>query len=199
MRGRKPKPTVIQALHGNPRKHGKIELAERLAIEPTDDTLEVPDYFSPSQLEIWHSAVAHAPPGILRRIDGWALRAWVAACDLHRQAMIAQAKTSLLVQMPAGRRRRDKDGKELPEVATALPQQSPLLGIINRQAIIMLRAAEQMGFTPTSRPIDQQRVTLPRRLSRVSPAAPQRPLNPNSVPRAVPTASRIQLAPTPGM
>ena len=32
------------------------------------------------------------------------------------------------------------------------PQQSPYLPIINRQAVIMIKAASEMGFSPVSRP-----------------------------------------------
>ena len=34
---------------------------------------------------------------------------------------------------------------------TGLPIQSPYLPVVNKQALIMLRAAEQLGFTPGSR------------------------------------------------
>jgi phage terminase small subunit len=151
MRGRKPKPTGLAILHGNPSKLNKTQIEGRAAMEPTGDLLDVPDYFSDAQATIWRNAVANAPPGILRTIDSWALVAWVVACDLHRQATIAQGKTSLLIR-PTATPSPPRRGEKAAPPSQSFPQQSPLLAIINRQAIIMLRAAEQMGFTPISRP-----------------------------------------------
>jgi phage terminase small subunit len=130
MRGRKPKPTALHALHGDP-SHLRGKVASRQKMEPAEpSTLEPPDDFTAVQRAEWDEAIAHAPPGILRRIDAGALRVWVIASDLHRQARQELASGGLLV-----------DGK-----------QSVHLLILNRQAAIILRAAEQLGFTPVSRP-----------------------------------------------
>lgn len=156
MKGRKPVPNKLAEVHGYPSRVSRKDREEKAAMEPTSSEMIPAEYFTATQLEIWQEAIAHAPPGILRRIDGWALRAWVVACDLHRQATIAQARTPLLFvpRIAPAVTKKDKDGKEIEIKAemTGYPQQSPYLAIINRQAIIMLRAAEQMGFTPTSRP-----------------------------------------------
>jgi phage terminase small subunit len=129
-RGRKPKPTALHALHGDP-SHLRGKVATRQKMEPAEpSTLEPPDDFTAEQRAEWDEAIAHAPPGILRRIDAGALRVWVIASDLHRQARKELAIGGLLVE-----------GKP-----------SGYLSILNRQAALMLRAAEQLGFTPVSRP-----------------------------------------------
>jgi hypothetical protein len=56
--------------------------------------------------------------------------------DLHQRAVVAQNAAGLLVKAPI----------------TGAPQQSPYLAIINRQGVIMLRAAGELGFSPVSRP-----------------------------------------------
>jgi phage terminase small subunit len=133
--GRKPTPTVLADLHGNPRQRGGRP--KRLPPVPIGDLDAVPEHFTEDQGAIWNYAIEHAPPGLLKRIDAGALMAWVMANDLHRQAVIAQNKLGQLVV-------------KSPNIE--MPIQSPYLAIINRQALIMLRAASELGFSPTSRP-----------------------------------------------
>jgi P27 family predicted phage terminase small subunit len=142
LRGRKPIPNELAAIHGNPRHIGRKAYSSRRAVEPDPPSrgeLDAPDDLSEPQRAIWDHAVANMTPGILRTIDTQALLAWVLACDLHRQARIQQNRTTLLVNASPGN-------------PNSMPVQSPLLAIINRQALIMLRAATEMGFTPVSRP-----------------------------------------------
>jgi phage terminase small subunit len=133
--GRKPTPTVLAELHGNPRQRGGHP--KRPLPVPIGDLDAVPEHFSEAQGAIWKYAIDHAPPGLLKRIDAGALMAWVMANDLHRQAVIAQNELGTLVV-------------KSPNVQMEI--QSPYLAIINRQALIMLRAASELGFSPTSRP-----------------------------------------------
>lgn len=140
MRGRKPIPTALHEIHGNP---SRIALKDR---EPklVGDLTDAPTWLSDDQKTGWTYAVTHAPPGVLKRIDRGALVAWVIAEDLHRQAATAQATTGLLVRIKT----KATAGKDDPGVPTA----SPYLNIINQQAKIMLKAASELGFTPVSRP-----------------------------------------------
>jgi P27 family predicted phage terminase small subunit len=132
MRGRKPVPTVLANLRGNPSHGRKPNPAEP---KPVGDLAAAPDHFSDEQRGIWEYALAHAPPGMLKRIDLAPLAAWCIAFDLHRQALVAYNLTSeLTVTSPKG------------------DVMSPYLAIINRQALIMIRASSELGFSPTSRP-----------------------------------------------
>ena len=132
MRGRKPIPTALARLHGNPRDR-KPPAAEP---KPAGDLTDAPDWFSADQKAGWEYAMRNAPLGLLKRLDRSALAIWVVAEDLHRQAVISQNKMGLLVKAPN----------------SELPIQSPFLPIINRQALIMLKAASELGFTPATRP-----------------------------------------------
>lgn len=133
MRGRKPVPTVLADLHGRPTKT-KAPPNEPKAV--TGDLAEAPDWMSVDQRAGWQYAITHAPPGLLKRIDRGALTVWIAAEDLHRRALVAQATMPLLVKAPV----------------SGVAMQSPYLPIINRQGQIMLKAASELGFSPVSRP-----------------------------------------------
>jgi phage terminase small subunit len=136
MRGRKPKPAVLHELHGNP-SHSRTPrpIAAAWQSSAAAVVLEPPDGFTDDQRALWQHALTHAPPRVLTRIDRGVLAVWVIAADLHRQAVLAQNKRQLLIRAPN----------------SGLPMQSPYLPIINRQALIMIKAATELGFSPTAR------------------------------------------------
>jgi phage terminase small subunit len=53
--------------------------------------------------------------------------------------------------------------------------QSPYLAIVNRQAVLLLRCAEQLGFSPTARP--RVAAAAPSAAQAASPADPDVPLS----------------------
>jgi phage terminase small subunit len=140
MRGRKPTPTSLRALHGNPRKTAMPKFEP----QPDGNLSDPPDWLSEGQRASWDYSLAHAPAGLLKHIDRGARLAWRVAEDLHRQAAIAQSKVGLLVRVKT----KATSSKDDPGVPTA----SPYINIINQQAKIMLKAASELGFTPVSRP-----------------------------------------------
>jgi P27 family predicted phage terminase small subunit len=140
MRGRKPVPTKLRVLHGNPRKVALPKFEPK----PDGDLADAPTWLNEDQRTCWSYAMTNSPPGLLKRIDRGALVAWVVAEDLHRQAAIAQGKVGLLVRIKT----RATIGADDPGV----PAASPYINIINQQAKIMLKAAGELGFTPVSRP-----------------------------------------------
>ena len=83
----------------------------------------------------WTYAIENTPRGLLKMLDRSVLVAWVVAEDLHRNATAMVEKFGLLTKAPN----------------TGLPIRSPYLPIVNKQAQIMLKAAEQLGFSPASR------------------------------------------------
>ena len=90
---------------------------------------------SPSQKEGWDFAVAHAPYSLLKLIDQGVLSVWVVAEDTFRTAAQRMAQTGLLVKA----------------ANTDHPVQSPYLRIVSKQSLIMLRAAAELGFSPSGR------------------------------------------------
>jgi P27 family predicted phage terminase small subunit len=131
MRGRRPKPSRLKLLTGNP---GKRPLN---ADEPRPE-VAIPD--CPVEL----GPVAHrewdrmAPQlvslRILTQLDRAALAAYCGAYAMWAEATEAIQKFGTMVKSPTG-----------------YPVQSPYVSIANRQAEIMMRIASEFGFTPASR------------------------------------------------
>ena len=131
MRGRKPTPTRLKVIRGNP---GKRPLNANEPM-PAGDLSEPPDWFSETQKAGWNYAIEHAPQGLLRKLDRSVLTAWVVAEDLHRRASEQVDKFGIITKAPN----------------SGVPIQSPYLPVVNKQAQVMMKAAEQLGFSPASR------------------------------------------------
>lgn len=130
MRGRKPRPNHLKLLEGNPGKR-RINKAEP---KPEGDLFSPPGHLPPGAIPFWNQAITDAPKGLLKRLDSQALVVWSVAAWLHADAAAKVGRVSILVQSRGG------------EI-----YQNPALAIVNRQALIMLKAAAEMGFTPSSR------------------------------------------------
>ncbi len=85
--------------------------------------------------EGWAYAIVNSPQGLLKKLDRSVLAIWVVAEDMHREAAEKVTQYGLLTKSPNA----------------GLPLQSPYLAILNKQAQIMLKAAAELGFTPSSR------------------------------------------------
>jgi P27 family predicted phage terminase small subunit len=136
MQGRKPKPTKLKIVAGNP-GHRPLNKDEP---EPVAYLASAPEWFDELQAQYWNDAIASAPAGLLGTMDRELLVVWVCASVMHRRAMVAQTEID--------------EGKAAPMLTKTpggMPVQSPYVGIINRQAAVMLKAASEMGFTPSSR------------------------------------------------
>jgi len=131
MRGRKPTPSHLKVLRGNP---GKRALNHNEPI-PVGDLADPPAWMSETQRSGWNYAIEHAPAGLLRKLDRSVLTVWVVAEELHRRASEQVEKFGILTKAPH----------------TGLPIQSPFLPVLNRQAGVMLKCAAELGFTPASR------------------------------------------------
>jgi len=103
--------------------------------QPVGDLREPPPHFDGELRDVWEYAIENAPRGLLKRIDSSVLETWCSAHVLHRQALGEVRKVGLLVKAPN----------------TGLPIQSPYLPIVNKQALIMMRAIDHLGFSPASR------------------------------------------------
>ncbi len=141
MRGRKPKPTALHKLHGtlNTTRHANGRSGEPVA--EGDLLPEPPGWMSEGQQAGWRFAVEHAPKGILKAVDRGMLAVWVEAEERHRTAAAMQARLDQGAKLPL--LTKTKDG-------TAVA--SPYLGIMNRAAAIMIKAASELGFSPAARP-----------------------------------------------
>lgn len=143
MRGRKPKPTLLKILDGS-----KAPINQN---EPkvTGDLTEAPDWFTEQQKASWDYAIANAPSGLLKRLDRSVLTTWVVAENLHREATQQVSKLGLIIKSPV----------------KGEPMQNPWLAIVNRQALLMMKASSELGFSPTSR----SRVTIEEKADEQNP------------------------------
>jgi P27 family predicted phage terminase small subunit len=131
MRGRRPKPSRLKALTGNP---GKRPLN---ANEPQPEVTvpECPPELGPVARREWDRLSQElASLGLLTNLDRSALAAYCGAYALWAEATEAIQKYGTMVKSPSG-----------------YPIQSPYVAIANRQAEIMMRIASEFGFTPASR------------------------------------------------
>ena len=129
MRWRRPKPTRMKVLTGNP---GKRPL-NRTEPQPEPAVPDCSIELGPSAE--WERLVAQlAPLRILTPLDRAALAAYCGAYGLWAEATEAIQKYGAMVKSPTG-----------------FPMQSLYVAIANRQAEIMMRIASEFGFTPASR------------------------------------------------
>jgi P27 family predicted phage terminase small subunit len=131
MRGRRPKPTRLKVLTGNP---GKRPLNDA---EPQPEVVipECPLELSPVAKREWDRLAAELVKlKLLTNLDRAALAAYCGAYALWAEATEAIQKYGTMVKSPSG-----------------YPIQSPYVSIANRQAEIMMRYASEFGFTPASR------------------------------------------------
>jgi P27 family predicted phage terminase small subunit len=129
-RGPKKIPTVLKELHGNPGKRA-------LPVDEPDgvgDLWAPPAWFDDEQRDQGNYAIDHAPPGLLTGTDREVLVVWVVACVEHAKAVQEVRALGQVVKT--------KDGNAI---------QNPFLPVVNRQAMIMLRAGAEMGFSPAAR------------------------------------------------
>ena len=131
MRGRRPKPTRLKMLTGNPGKRPLNGNEPR----PAPAIPECPAELGPVARTEWNRLVGELTAlRLLTNLDRAALAAYCGAYALWAEATAQIQKYGAMIKSPTG-----------------FPIQSPYLAIANRQAEIMMRIASEFGFTPASR------------------------------------------------
>jgi P27 family predicted phage terminase small subunit len=131
VRGRKPRPTRLKLLTGNPGKH-PLNVDEP---RPEPAIPDCPAELGPAARREWDRLVGELGKlRVLTGLDRAGLAAYCGAYALWAEATEALQKYGVMVKSPNG-----------------FPVQSPYLSIANRQAEIMMRIASEFGFTPASR------------------------------------------------
>lgn len=130
--GRKPRPSWLHEVSGTSvrtqfkRKPSKLELQKR--------SLRAPKDLSLNQKRIWQDIVRNSAPGHLQRQDLILLRQLVVHVDLAEQYERKLNGIGHLIRTPNG-----------------MPQQSPYVGMLNRQTLIVQRLMSELGMTPCER------------------------------------------------
>ena len=131
MRGRRPKPTRLKVLTGNPGKRPLNEGEPRPEVAIPD----CPEELGETARREWNRLVGElAALKLLTNFDRAALAAYCGAYALWAQATEAIQMYGVMIKSPSG-----------------YPVQSPYVSVANRQAEIMMRIASEFGCTPASR------------------------------------------------
>ncbi|WP_108663811.1 phage terminase small subunit P27 family [Acuticoccus kandeliae] len=137
MRGRKRVPTAMKRANGNP---GKRKLNENEP-QPPSTKPYCPEHLSPTAKREWRriAGTLHEM-GVVTSVDRAALAAYCQAYGRWAEAEQKLAEGPTLIKTPSG-----------------YVQQSPWLGVANRQMELMVKYMSELGITPASR----SRIALP--------------------------------------
>jgi P27 family predicted phage terminase small subunit len=131
MRGRRPKPTALKEMLGNP---GKRPL-NRNEPKPVQAMPTCPAHLSPTAKAEWKRLAAQLHRlGILTQLDRAALAGY---CQVYARWVEAEKKlqeTAALIKTPSG-----------------YVQQNPWLQVANKQAELMHKFLAEFGLSPASR------------------------------------------------
>lgn len=133
MRGRKPKPTQRLKSEGtfDASRHGGRIVGEP---KPTTALHQPPVDLAADELAEWQHIMDNAPPGLLKQLDRAVLLNYV-------RAVVAQGNA--WTEMQRGLTVMSAGGVEI---------EAPAVRTFQKMSLLMLRCAEQLGFSPASRP-----------------------------------------------
>jgi P27 family predicted phage terminase small subunit len=138
-RGRKPTPTHLKLVRGNPGKR-PVNQAEP---KPQVVLPSPPAELSEDALAEWHRVAAELHRlGILTEVDRAALAAYAQAYGRWVQAERAAAKMAEKDTLTGGLMIRTTNGNAV---------QNPLIGVANKAMADMVRYAAEFGMTPSAR------------------------------------------------
>ena len=128
-RGRKPKPTAVKVLEGNPGKR-KLNKSEPVA---EGDLAIPPAFLSVTQRVIWVNTLRVAPKGLLKAVDEAVLAKYCVAYDQFQRSSEDIARN--------GYETATQNGTTV----------APAVHVQKKAAQDMSSACSEMGFTPSSR------------------------------------------------
>jgi len=129
-RGRKPLPTVVKELNGNPGKRPLNKSEPR----PDGALKTAPSSLTPAQAIIWKNTLKLAPAGLLTPVDSSVVERFCIALDSLKKANTALAERGSLTVIEDGK------VKVAPEVT-----------IIAKMDAVLRGCTASMGFDPSSR------------------------------------------------
>ena len=168
MRGRKPLPSNVVRLRGNPGKR-RLNHAEP---RPAPRVPPCPACLGDEARKEWQRLAKELGElGLLTRLDRGLLAAYCQAHALWVEAVSSIERYGTMIKSPNG-----------------YPMQSPYVAVANKQVEIMVRIAAELGMTPSSRTPDPGRREGARGSVRGVPAGPwlERPETTRSRPTRAP-------------
>ena len=142
-RGRKPTPIELKLLKGNPGKraiNAKAQVLQQHEALPGDAT---PNMLLEEAKPYWDHAIAHAPRGLLRKLDIYLLAAWCNAAYRYEFNMRLAAKSDVIPVR--GAKLAGLDPKDRPVM------HNPFSTAARAYLKDMTMLAAELGFTPSSR------------------------------------------------
>jgi P27 family predicted phage terminase small subunit len=131
MRGRKPLPSNVVRLRGNPGKRRLNDAEPR----PSPRVPTCPACLGDEARKEWKRLAKElAELGLLTGLDRGLLAAYCQAHALWVEAVSSIARYGTMVKSPNG-----------------FPMQSPYVAVANKQVDVMVRIASEFGMTPSSR------------------------------------------------
>lgn len=130
MRGRKPKPTVVKELEGNP---GKRPL-NKDEPKPAGELKAAPSWFSADQKIIWKNSLKNAPKGLLKPVDEAVLANYCVSYDTYQKAVQELATRGSVGLDLKGERR-----------------VAPEIVVMTKMSTLIARYCSLLGFDPSSR------------------------------------------------
>jgi P27 family predicted phage terminase small subunit len=130
--GRPPKSKALHLLHGNPSHKRLDDIEEPLPRSPLGPP---PEFLSEEAREVWAHLQNVMPLGLIASCDLPIMSAYCNAVALHRHAVIQMRETGGAVI-------RNHDGDLV---------KNSWLFVQDRQALLTLRLASELGLTPTAR------------------------------------------------
>lgn len=131
MAGRKPKPTALKKLQGNP---GKRALNKEEP-KPKSEIPTCPHYLSFTAKQEWKRLCKElASLGLLTNLDRSMLAAYCQAYSVWKEAAEKISTEGLMIESPSG-----------------YEMQSPYVSILNKQVEIMIKLSAEFGMSPASR------------------------------------------------
>ena len=130
--GRRPKPSAIKRLEGNP---GKRKLNDREP-QPEKTAPPCPEWLEPDAKEEWNRLSSHMEElGILTEVD---MAAFASYCQAYARWKRAEEELTTL-------------GRTIVKTNSGYWQQVPQVAIAQSYLKIMTKAAAEFGLTPASR------------------------------------------------
>lgn len=153
MRGRKPIPTALRLIAGNP-SNRPLNPAEP---QPVGNLLAPPEYFSDEQKAEWAYALDNAPGGLLRLLDRNVFAQWcLISVELVEHELAIRIEGRVIERGGAQRISVDKDGKKTTTVRSPIKVNNPRVRQMRDAQAMLIKVTSELGFSPTSR----SRITL---------------------------------------
>ncbi len=123
-------PTEVKRVTGIP---GRVGINKREP-KPVSPLTAAPEWMTDEQRGAWEYGLREAPAGVLSSLDLSIYAVYAIAAAAHKEAAMLCASKGLVIL-----------------TSTGTMIQAPWVGMMNKQATVLIRVCGELGFTPASR------------------------------------------------